>query len=276
MNRLTALAACVLLPGLSFAGGPWLPEPGGVDFTASYVTQSTDEFFLGKDEARLPEALDQDTFGISFSYGISDRLALDIASGWSRSEFIVAPPLSSDAELDGITDTRVRLRYVALDEFKNGGVTLTFSAAALIEGDYDVGALNAIGDGASGLEGSLSLGRFFSSGLWVAGEVGYRYQNHDVPNEWFGSADLGYTITPRLIARVGYALVNAVDGIQIGGPGFTPARFPEVEEDYRVFSAGVGFSFTDSFSLSIDYGNQHDGRNTVKTDIWALNATFDW
>jgi hypothetical protein len=276
MNRHTVLAACILVPGLSFADGPWLAEPGGADFTLSYVTQSTDEFFLGKDAERLPEDLDQNTIGVSFSYGISDRLALDIASGWSRSEFIVAPPLSSDAELDGITDTRVRLRYLALDEFANSGVTLTLSAAALIEGDYDVGALNAIGDGASGLEGSLSVGRIFASGLWVAGEAGYRYQNHDVPNEWFGSMDLGYTITPRLSARVGYALVNAVDGIEIGGPGFTPARFPEVEEDYAVFSAGLGFSFTNSFRLGIDYGNQHDGRNTVKTAIWALNATFGW
>jgi hypothetical protein len=276
MNRHIALAAWVLVPGLSFADGPWLPEPGATDFTLSYLTQSTDEFFLGEMQASLPEDFDQETIGVQFSYGISDRLALDIASGWSRSEFIVAPPLANDAELDGINDTRVRLRYLALDEFQSGGVTLTFSAALLIEGDYEVGALNAIGDGASGLEGALSLGHIFSSGLWVAGEAGYRYQNHDVPNEWFGSVDLGYTITPRLTARLGYALVNAVDGIDIGGPGFTPARFPEVEEDYGVFSAGVGFSVTDRFSLSIDYGNQHDGRNTVKTDIWALNATFGW
>jgi hypothetical protein len=74
MNRHIALAAWVLVPGLSFADSPWLPEPGATDFTLSYLTQSTDEFFLGEMEASLPADFDQETIGVQFSYGISDRL----------------------------------------------------------------------------------------------------------------------------------------------------------------------------------------------------------
>lgn len=276
MNRHAVLIACVLAPGSSVAASPWLPEPRSVDVTVSYLTQATDEFFVGEDEMRLPQDLELDTIALGFTYGISDRLTLDIATGWARSEFIVAPPLTDEAERDGLIDTRIGLRYRLLDEFESAGATLTLSGAVLIEGDYDTGAINAIGDGASGLEAALLLGRVFSSGLSIAGEAGYRYQGRDVPDEWFGSVDVGYPLTARLAARIGYAVVNAVDGIDIGAPGFTPARFPEVEEDYGLFSVGVGFSFSDSFGVSFEYGNKHDGRNTVKTDVWSLSATLGW
>lgn len=276
MSCRIVVLACALAPSLSLAAGPWLPEPQRSDLTFAYLTQSTDEFFAGETELRLPRDLELDTFAVGYTYGVSDRLTVDIAGGWARSEFTVAPPLTDAAELDGVIDSRIGLRYRLLDEFASGGLTLTLSGAVLIEGDYETGAINAVGDGASGLEASILAGRIFATGLSLSGEAGYRYQNHNVPNEWFASADVGYTFTPYISARVGYAFVDALDGIDIGGPGFTPARFPEVEEDYQVFSAGLSVSFTDRFGISLEYGNKLDGRNTVKTDVWALNASFGW
>ena len=45
--------------------------------------------------------------------------------------------------------------------------------------------------------------------------------------------DGGSTVGDVVTLSVDYRLVNATSGIDIGGPGFSPSRFPELQEERR-------------------------------------------
>ena len=255
---------------------PWLPGEGSGDVSFSYVAQTADEFFAGSTEMPLPTDLEMDTFQIGFSYGINDRLALDIRAGYAQSDFLTDPGLAPQGGLNGVTDSRIGLRWLLLDEFGDAPVTLTLGGAINIEGSYDTGAITAIGDGASGAELALAIGRQFDSGFSLNGEFGARRRGGDVPNEWFFGVTAGYAFTGRLSGYVGYEDVNSDGNLDIGAAGFSPARFPEVEEDYSLWHAGLSVAFNDVWSVSGGYGRKIDGRNTSKSDFWliALNRSF--
>jgi hypothetical protein len=275
-KTLISMLPVLLAPAVTHAANPWLPEAGRWNVGLSYSQQSADELYAGDQRADLPADLDQSTLLVNISYAPNYVLALDFTTGYAKSEFISVPGLSPDDELDGVQDVRLGARYLLRDEVVTEDLSVTLGAAVIIAGDYDTGALNAIGDGANGLEGSVSLGRQFGNGLALAGDLGYRYRDEDVPNEWFGSLDAIYAFTDRISARVGYSMANATSGLDIGGPGFSPARFPEVEEDFQLASAGVNVAFSSAMSLALDVGQKFDGRNTSRSQIWGLTFRFAW
>lgn len=273
---LLATALVALLPTSAQAVSPWLPSAGEHQASLSYILQEADEFFPGSDEAPLPAELELQTFQVDYAFGISDRLALDVRAGWAESDFVVDPVLAPEGGLDGLTDARIGLRWLAFEQFDGRPFTLALSAAALIAGDYDTGAITAIGDGENGFEVSILTGRTWDSGFSWQGEVGFRQRGGAVPNEWFFSRTLGYAIDDRWSARVGWHSVESRGDLDIGGPGFTPARFPEVEEDYDQWTVGVSFALSERLVAAVDYGRKYDGRNTARSDVLVAALGFSW
>lgn len=266
-----ALAFVFCLSTSAFAQTPWLPSPGATDLTFSFANQKADELKAGTQTAPLPVTLKQDTFGIALNYGISDSLALDANIGYAKSKFIQVPGLAPDGGLSGLTDSRLGLRFRLLDDLANDPVTLTFGATAIIKGNYKTGSLPAIGDGANAIEISAAVGKAITSNFNVYGVVGYRDRKAPVPNETFFKVGANVNFTPQLFAGLEYQKVDARDGLDIGGPGFSPARFPEVQEDYSLTAVTLGYRFSKNFNAAIQYGDKQGQRNTALSKVYGLS-----
>ena len=265
-----ALGCAILAP--AHAVSPWLPVADSHELSFSYIDQSADRFYVGEVEMGLPTDLELRSAQVSYAYGFTDRLALDVQAGYAESDFLIDPGLAPRGGLTGLTDARIGLRWLAFDQSDEHWFTLTLAGALLLEGDYDTGAITAIGDGASGAELSVLTGRSFDSGFSWQSELGYRLRSGEVPEEWFFNRTLAYSFSEQLSTRLSWNSVDSNGDLDIGGSGFSPPRFPEVEEDYDLWLVGLSFLPSDSWALGLDYGRKFDGRNTAKSDVFAFTV----
>lgn len=245
---------------------PWLPAPEALNATLSYVFQSADSFYLGSDEMSLPDDLEQTTYSLAVEYGLTDSLALTATVGYAESDY---PPAGDND--GGLTDSRLGVAFRVLDEYQNPSwPTLTLSALAIIEGDYETGRIDAIGDGASGYELRAEVGREFVRGVRGWGSVGYRDRSSPVPSETTYAVGLDASLGRSWSAAVSYDLLRSDGDLDIGGPGFTDARFPEVREEYDLVRASLAYRFAQRWGLALNYASVLDGRNTSASDVYGL------
>jgi hypothetical protein len=267
-----SMLVALVLSGAAFAASnsPWVNAEGESELTLTYGSQTADRFFAGDAEMDLPADLDQDTLTLAFSYGLNDLLTLDAQIGYAESDFIVNPVLSPRGGLDGIQDSRLGLRLNVAGPDRDLP-TITLGLAALFRGNYDTGALSAIGDGETGLEAQVAVGHYFDQGVALSGGLAYRNFNGAVPSQTVFNLGGGYGFTEQFSGGLFYQNVSSSGDLDIGAPGFSPARFPEVDEDYSLFGVSGSFAFTDAIYLSADLGRKNDGRNTAKSRFWQLS-----
>ncbi len=263
------------------AASPWLPAPDSGSVSLSYIYSTADEFFAGKNRASLPADLEQHSALFNIEYGITDQLAVDLSLGYSRTEFIQDPVLSPSSSYDGLVDPNIGIRYKVWDELEDGGLTLTLHSAIIFGGGYFEGALNSIGEDAFGAEFSGIAGKIWDNGLGLSTELGYRYREGDVPDEFFSNVNAFYTLEPLLniplTINFNYQVVDALSGIDIGSPGFSPNRFPETEEDYHLASGGLTYSFGHGVSASANYGRKvFDKRNTADSQVVNFGLSYSF
>lgn len=268
-----SLVCLVSTPALANEVSPWTPVGGGAEAEISWSRQSADTLNAGTTVAPLPRDLDQTTIALDLTYGITDRLAVDFHGGYAKSEFLVDPGLAPDGGLDGLTDFTVGLRYKVLDEVDGAPLTATVGAAAIIDGGYRTGALPAIGDGGSGGQVALALGKQIGP-FSLSGNIGYRTRSNNVPDEIFGASRLAVSFADRFSVFGGLSFTDSTSGLDIGGPGFSPARFPEVEEDYKLWLVGGSANVTDRLSLNATYGEKFDGRNTARSNVFRIGIGY--
>jgi hypothetical protein len=274
MNRKLIIAAiAALVSGPVFAEGAYLPSPGSNTLTFSFSNQKADEFRPGDMRGNLPADLKQDTFKLNYSYGILDRLALDIEVGYAKSKFITIPGLAPNGGLKGNTDSRIGLRFRVLDDLADAPVTLTLGAAAIIKGSYDTGALSSIGDGASGIEVSATVAKAFTSNFNGFASVGYRDRQSPVPNESFYKFGINFNPTAQIGLSLAHEELRSSGTLDIGGPGFSPARFPEVKEEYGFTTLGANFRVSRNLSLGVQYGEKQAKRNTAESKVVGVSLT---
>ena len=239
-----ALASAALLAAArtSFAQTVWLTEPGTLVLTPNYTFQSFDTFFVGDAKMQLPDDITQKTSSLHLDYGLAPNLALDASLGYTETKF--TPPGAS-FKRSGRDDSHLGLTYALVQE--SGDVpAVTLRVGAIFAGGYDVPTtlppINP-GDGASGFETSLALGKSFEGGFAVYGELGYRNRNHGVPDDFFGSVGASQRFGSFAV-NLGYRRTQGLSGGDIGGPGFgSKFGFPGVKEITQ-FAEG-GLSFTD-------------------------------
>ena len=255
------------LPAIAAAdGSPWLPVPGSTQISLGYINQTGDEFYLGTTETPLPEKLKQDTYSIGAQYGLTDAIAIDARLNYAKINF---GPASESA----LADSSIGINWRVYDEFEHAAApTITLRGAAIIAGDYETGKIDAIGDDASGVELSVLAGKYLMPKLTVAGEFGYRYRSGDVPDDLWFSVNASYSLASFVSVSAGYITTHSLGDLDIGGPGFSPPRFPEVQEDHDLISVGAAFAVASSTSLNINYGTVISGRNTTKADVWGISV----
>jgi hypothetical protein len=268
-NLIRLSIACTVISAAmpAFANDPYLPSPGKNSVSLSFSNQKTDQIKAGAMTAQLPTDIKQDNIKFNYAYGISDAFALDIELGYAKSKFIVIPGLAPDGGLSGVTDSRVGLRYRAFDDLADDPITLTFGAAAIIKGSYKTGSLPAIGDGANGIELSVSLAKQLTSNFSVFATLGQRDRASPVPTETFYKIGANFNPSLTIGLFVTHEDVKSNGNLDIGGPGFSPSRFPEVKEEYGFTAAGINVQIIPNVLVGLQFGQKQAKRNTAESKI---------
>ena len=274
-----ALAVAAVGTSPAFGGGsPWLPAPGGGSLTLSFVSQSATEFYRAAEKRPTPgggATLGQQTMWVDLTYGLADSVALDFRAGGAKSSFITGAGIPTPQEsFSGATDIRAGIVWRAVDEVVSSAPTIAFRAGVIKAGGYETGYINSLGDGGNGVEVSAMMGKFLRNIFAISGEFGYRYRNNNIPSNIFANLSAGVLVANRLGLTFNYAVDDARSGLDIGGPGFSPSRFPELQEDIHLVGPAVSLSVTDRVSIGGSFGKVVRGRNTAAANLFSMSLGY--
>lgn len=291
-NTFAALAGAASLLAFTTApafaeGSPWLPAPGTGTVTFSYVSQEATDYerserwrsMSGADSTtiQLAGTLGLDTVWVDGTYGISDALALDFQIGTSDSQYPGGGPKHpTKDDLSGLQDARAGLTWRFRDEVTSSGPSMALRVGVIMAGDYDTGYINSLGDGGDGVEASLLIGRYVGDRGVLSAEVGYRSRGDDIPEDIILNLSAGVLVGSRVGLGVGYRMTDGGSGLDIGVPPFSPARFPELQEDINLLYGTVNIALTGSVNLGLTYGDVVDGRNTPNSEVLGLSVGFSF
>jgi hypothetical protein len=266
------LAGALLCSAASLAhaqNAVWLPAPGSGSVSLSYVNQDADQFYIGGNQMMLPfGSITIDTTTLGAQYGLTDALALDAKLPFAKR----SSGLGDDS---AVGDARLGLTWRALDEFTTlGAPTIALRFGGIFAGDYETQRPDSIGDGASGYEGSVLIGKYLTRAFALRAELGLRVRSKDVPNETFYNLGADYTVAPGLTLSAGYTGTRSSGSLDIGGPGFDPSKFQQVKEERDLVSAGLTYAVTRNVALSANIGKVTSGRNTSKSDVYGLGVNI--
>ena len=281
MNRLLTVCAALFLwlplPSAFAQGSAWLPDPQTGYASLSYVHQTADKYYRAGAKRPTPadgEDLSQNTLWLNMNYAVADSWALDMRAGWAKSNFTTGPgiPASQDS-FDGLIDMNLGVTWRIVDEARGDLPSIALRGGVIIAGDYETGNINSLGDGGDGYEISAIVGRFLNDRFSLSAEVGYRDRNEGIPSNLFVNVSSLFLVTQNLALGLEYAVVDAESGLDIGGPGFSPPRFPELEEDSEIATARIFYNFG-NFGVNLFYGAVVDGRNTPDSNVVGATVSY--
>ena len=272
-KRNQLLLAAVLAPLLvqtAHAEGdsPWLPIPGQFALTLNASQQSGKSAYIGGALTPISaitgggaSTYKRSTTTLRADYGLSDSVALDASFGQARVRVGAA---DND---DGPTDSTLGLRWRVLDEYEDPALpTLTLRAAAIVKGSYNGARLAAVGKGGSGFEAAVVLGKTIGNNVSIWGELGVQDRDHGVPNTTFIDIGARWRFTRGWSASLGWSQRKFGGALDIGGTGFSPARFQQVREERSVVKFGLAWAVAGNQTLALNSAKTTSGRNTVKDD----------
>ena len=271
-----SLTGLLLVPGMLCAqASAYLPDRGEAGFSPFYIFQTYDRFWLGSDSEDFPRT-DQHTAGATIEYGLFDDIALDVSISYARSIGTRKDVFNNDKVVgveDGLNDTNIGARWRAFDEYEWDSPlvpTVTLRLGGIIQGKYESNTPEAIGDNASGVEGSIIWSKVFgATGFGISGEAGLRYRAEHVPDDFFVSAGLFQTFFDCLTLSCNFRHIHAMSGPDIGDPGFT---FPEVKEISSSLEYGIAYHDEGSRFYQFYVGHTIDGRNTSERLVFGFSV----
>ena len=252
----------------------WLAEPGALVVTPSHTVQSFDTFYVGTAKMTLPDDITQRTTSLRFDYGIAPNLALDATLGYTAVKF--SPP-GANFKRSGRDDARLGVSYAFVAE-SSERPAVTFRTGLIFAGGYDVPTtlppINP-GDGASGFESSVAIGKSLGEGFAAYGELGYRNRNHGVPDDIFYSIGVAKQFA-AVTVNLGYRRTQSLSGGDIGGTGFgTRFGFPGVKEVAQFAEGGVSYTDQGGRSYQLTAAKCFgDVRNTGRATVVGFSISL--
>lgn len=274
MKKLIALCF-VMVASPTFAdGSPWLPAHGSTSLSVELSRGSSDEFFIGDNSTDIMGDLDSTFLWLNASYGYDDIWAFDFRTGYARVTFETNP-----IDQDDVADTSFGVSYQFINEFDNedGWPTISTRVGITIGGDYVTDQIDSIGDGASGIDLSLLVGKSITPEIALSGDLTFRQRNDDVA-EAIKYLFSGFYTTP--IPRVGLQLALAGtrtdSDIDIGGPGFGVDQFPQTDRDSDWLILGVNGGFSNGIGVGFTLANVLSGRNVADTNVGTFSVSYSF
>jgi hypothetical protein len=268
----TTVALLALAPVSHLVGqSAILPAPGQFEATPMYVYQSFQDIWRGNTRATIPSPMVQHTATVALEYGVTETIAFDTTVGYTRVNWDTAGGRRRD---DGMTDTRVGVRWQVFDERATSckwAPTVALRVGGIIAGTYDTGVPFAAGDGAHGAEASMLFTKAIGeTGFGLYGEAGYRLRENPVPDDFFSVIGAYKTFGPFTL-NAAYRHVQGLSGMDIGQDGFT---FPALKEINQIFESGLGFRDSGGRYYQVFGAFNVGGRNTGDKAIIGVSATF--
>ena len=275
MNKLlTTILFCSCSSVVLAEGSPWVPSDGEFRVSAELLTGSSDQFFLGDVSTDLGGDIDATFFWFNGAYGYDDRWAFDVRTGYAQSQFETNP-----VEQEDISDTSLGVTYQFINEFAsdNGLPTVSVRAGYTIGGDYGTDVIDAIGDGASGFDLSLLVGKSLTDQFSVAGDLTFRQRNEDVADAVkYLISGFYSTPLPGLGLSLSLGGSRTDSDVNIGDPDFGVDQFPQTDRDLDVLIGGANYGFDNGIGLSLSYLALLDGTNVSDTDVTTFSVSYSY
>lgn len=240
---------------------PWLPIPGEVALTLNSSTKSGDDAYFGGKKDSLGGSFDQINYNVIVGYGLNDSVAVDATVSYAKIE-------SGDLEEKAFADSTIGLSWRVLDEYASAETipTITLRAGVIVAGDYDGEKSTSIGKAENGYQLSVIAGRKLNPQWSVVAELGYEYRAGDVPEASFAQASVSFSPLNSLGLTLGYSSKKYGGDLNLRGPGFTTARYQEVNEERDLVKFNVGYAFAANQGIALSFSTLVEGRNTVNDD----------
>ena len=280
MKRLVVLFLIAgTTPALS-DGSPWLPADGATSLSAELTMGSTDEFFIGDESMDLNGDIDGTFLWLNAKYGYDDVWAFDFRTGYAQTSFETDLPTNFDApEQEDFADTSFGVSYQFINEFEadNGWPTITARAGFTIGGDYETNLIEAIGDGASGVDLSILAGKSLTPSIAVFGDLTYRQRGSNVADGIKYLLSAYYTTTvPGLGFQAAAAGIRTYSDIDIAGPGFGVEQFPLTDRDSDWLILGVNYGLNNGLGFGLSVASVLSGKNVADSNIGTLSLSYDF
>ena len=275
LNKLlTTVLLCASSSVVLAEGSPWVPGDGEFRVSADLMTGASDQFFIGDVSTDLGGDIEGTFLWFNGVYGYDDRWAFDIRTGYAQSQFETNPVQQED-----ISDTSFGASYQFINEFAadNGLPTVTVRAGYTFGGGYETDVIDAIGDGASGLDLSLLVGKSLTDQISVAGDLTYRQRDDDVADAVkYLISGLFSTPVPGLGVQLSLGGSRTDSDVNIGGPDFGVDQFPLTDRDLDVLILGANYGFDNGIGVNVSYLNLLDGTNVPDTDVTTFSVSYSF
>lgn len=274
MKKLIALCVAMVASPTFADGSPWLPEDGSTSLSVELSTSSTTDFFRGDDSVDLGGDLDSAFLWFNAQYGYDDVWAFDFRTGYAQREFENNP---SDQE--DISDTSLGVSYQFVNEFENenGWPTVSARAGFTIGGDYQTDEIDAIGDGASGLDLSLLVGKSLTPLIAVSGDLTFRQRDDDVADGIKYQFSGFYTTPiPGVGVQISAAGIRTDSDLNLGEAGVGVEQLPQTDRDSDWLILGVNGGFDNGIGVSFAFANLLSARNVADGNVGTFSLSYNF
>lgn len=273
-KRITLIAALGVCSGVMADGSPWLPAHGSTTLSVDVTSGSTEQFFIGDESTDLGGELEGTYVWFNAKYGYDDIWAFDIRTGYAETGFG-----NGQQERDDITDTSIGVSYQFNNEFEadNGSPTISARLGYTVGGDYETNVIDSIGDGASGFDASLLVGKSITPSIALFGDLSYRQRGSGVADgvKYLLSA---YYTSP--IAGLGFQVaaagIRTDSNLDIDSEGFSFERFSQTNRDTDMLILGANYGFTNGVGIGFSFSNVLSGRNVADTNVATFSASYSF
>jgi hypothetical protein len=302
------------LPSLLLGQQAWAPYERQLWVRPISTHSEYNSAYLANNYAKYDDNVRIDAFNLALEYGITDRLTVDMTTGFGRlgkhkifDRYYGLQQTPESPNKFGVLDSKLGIRYKIIDEFDSKYKwipTIAVRVGGIKKGDYDRNP-QSLGDGASGGETNLLIAKDFNFfGLGALGDIGYRKREKPVPDDflYYGAfykrflESFFITLGGRgQIGQGGYAFadprqeppwnyVNTTNtfgtyyGVNVGDYWVTKYR-PAWGRKETFHNMEIGLGFSDSFGnfYNIFYSKTYSGYNTanLQTIGFIVNIPFN-
>jgi len=275
MKKLSTVIALLSFSTVAYSeGSPWLPADATTTVGINVTSGSSSDFFIGDTSTDLFADLEATFVWLNASYGYDDIWAFDLRTGFARAQFETNLEEQSD-----VADTSFGVSYQIINEFEadNGLPTVAGRIAYTFGGSYDINIIDAIGDGASGFDASLLVGKSLNSQFSVFGDLTYRQRDSDVADGFKLLLSGQYASpVPNLSFMAALAGVRTDSDLNLGEPGVTFNQLSETDRDSDWFIVGANYGFSNGIGAGFSYSSILSGRNIPDSDIASINIGYSF